>query len=138
MATIAWKPYYSVGDASIDAEHKQVLSFFDNLHYALDTGRERDELKRLLNCLLRYTMTHFKHEEQMMLACGYPDFENHKSLHDQMQKRTAALCANVNLITARDLLGILKAWWCDHIQAEDKCYVPYLNVATGPQLAGTT
>ena len=34
-----------------------------------------------------------------------------------------------HLVTGRDLLSFLKEWWINHIQAEDKCYVPYLSAA---------
>jgi hemerythrin len=44
-----------------------------------------------------------------------------------MRRRTAGLRANVTLVTGRDLLSFFKEWWTDHIQAEDKCYVPYLS-----------
>jgi hypothetical protein len=33
---------------------------------------------------------------------------------------------NANLITGRNLLLLLKEWWCNYIQQEDKKYVPYL------------
>jgi hemerythrin len=128
-AYVTWKPYYSVGEESLDAQHKQILSMVNDLYAAMDAGREHDELKRLLDRMLLYALGHFKHEEQMMLACDYPDFNNHKAQHDQMRRRTAGLRANVNLVTGRDLLCFLKDWWISHIQGEDQCYVPFLSAA---------
>jgi hemerythrin len=124
-----WKDFYSVGEESLDAQHRQVLALINDLHEARSAGREYAELAALLDRMVLYTTNHFKHEEQMMQACGYPDFDNHKVLHDQMRRRTAGLRENVTLVTGRDLLSFLKDWWTNHIQAEDKCYVPYLSAA---------
>jgi hemerythrin len=132
---VTWKDFYSVGEHSLDAQHRQILSILNDLYGAMDAGREYDEIKRLLDSLLRYTMTHFAHEEYVMRACGYPDFDNHKAEHDQMRRRTAGLRTNVNLVTGRDLLSFLKDWWCNHIQSEDQCYVPYVSAAA-QQLSG--
>jgi hemerythrin len=137
MATyVSWKSHYSVGENSIDAQHRQILAILNDLYVAMDTGREHEELKRLLDRLVLYTMTHFEHEEEIMRACAYPDFENHKAEHDQMRRRTTGLHANVNLMTGRDLLSFLKDWWCNHIQAEDQCYIPYLSATGHKRLTG--
>jgi hemerythrin len=122
-----WKKQYSVGDEAIDAQHKQVLAIISDLHAAIESGREYDELKDLLDRMLTYTMTHFKHEEEKMQACGFPDFANHKALHDKMSQRTADLHKHITLITGRDLLRFVKDWWINHIQSEDQCYAPYLS-----------
>jgi hemerythrin len=41
-----------------------------------------------------------------------------------------ALSQNLNLVTARDMLVLLKDWWLEHIQGEDKKYSPYLGAVT--------
>ena len=126
---VPWKDFYSVGEESLDAQHRQVLSLINDLYDARNAGREYAELAAFLDRMVLYTMNHFKHEEQMMQACGYPDFDNHKAEHDRMRRRTAGLRTNVNLVTGSDLLSFLKDWWVNHIQSEDKCYVPYLSAA---------
>ena len=126
---VSWKDHYSVGEGSLDAQHRQILSLVNDLYEARSAGREYADLAVLLDRMVLYTMNHFKHEEQIMQACGYPDFDDHKAQHDRMRRRTAGLRTNVTLVTGRDLLAFLKQWWTNHIQAEDKCYVPYLSVA---------
>lgn len=130
MATYAaWKNQYSVGDDSIDAQHKQVLATISELHAAIQASHENEALQQHLDRMINYTITHFKHEEQKMQACGFPDIENHKVLHDTMRRRTEDLRRNMTLVTGRDLLRFLKDWWINHIQGEDQCYVPYLSAA---------
>ena len=126
---VTWKDYYSVGEDSLDAQHKQIISMINDLYVAMETGKENAERERLLDQMVKYTMSHFQREEQIMQACGYPDLENHKEEHDKMRRRTLALRTNLKLVTAHDLLSFLKEWFIKHIQAEDKCYVPYVSVA---------
>ena len=46
MATyVAWKPYYSVGDSSLDAEHQQILAAIDGLYAAMSTCEENAKSK---------------------------------------------------------------------------------------------
>ena len=126
---VPWKEVYSVGDPSIDAQHKQVLLMINELRDAIQTDNEHEKVKRLLDRMVLYTINHFNHEEQVMKACSYPDFDNHKAKHDQMRQRTEGLRINLKLVTGHDVSRFLKDWWTNHIMAEDQCYVPYLNAA---------
>ena len=126
---VSWKEFYSVGDPSIDAQHKQFLLLINELHDAIRAGNEHEKLKSLLDRMVLYTMNHFQHEEQLMQACGYPDFDNHKAEHDQMRRYTEGLRTNLNLVTGQDVSRFLRDWWINHIMAEDQCYIPYLSAA---------
>jgi hemerythrin-like metal-binding protein len=128
-AYVAWKPYYSVGDPSLDAEHQEILRLLDELYTSITAGQENAKTKDVLNRLTQYTLTHFKHEEQAMREGGFPGFAAHKAIHDRMRRRTVDLRANIGLVTGQDLLYFLKDWWTNHIQVEDKAYAPYLGVA---------
>ena len=130
---ISWKDFYSVGEESLDAQHKQIVAILDDLYHVVHVGGEQAEFKRLLDRLLQYTVAHFEHEEQMMQACGFPDFDNHKAEHDQMRRRTLAYREHLELITAHDLLRFLKEWFTEHVRAQDQCYVPYLSAAARQQ-----
>jgi hemerythrin-like metal-binding protein len=127
---ITWKDYYSVGEDSLDAQHQQIIGMINDLYVAMETRTAHVERQKLLDLLVQYTMTHFQHEEEVMQACKYPDFTNHKAEHDKMRRRTLAFRTNLSLVTAHDLLSFLKEWWTTHIQSEDRCYSPYLSVAT--------
>ena len=126
---IAWKDYYSVGDESLDAQHKQLLGIINELYSAIEQGADRLAVRPILDRLLQYTLTHFKHEEEVMSAHDYPGLAQHKAFHDKMRQRTIDYCENADLVTGRDLFSFLKQWWCNHIQEQDKDYAPYLKVA---------
>jgi hemerythrin len=124
-----WKSIYSVGDESIDSQHKQILALISDLHTAIEENGGFTGLEEPLDRLVAYTMTHFRNEEHVMKACSFPDFQNHKALHDQMRRRTEELRKNITLVTPADLLRFLKDWWTNHIRTDDQCYVPYISVA---------
>ncbi len=126
---IAWKPYYSVGDPSLDAEHQQIIKLVGELYASIAAGRENTKTKEILDQLVQYTITHFRHEEHAMRECGFANFDAHKAVHDRMRQRTLDLRTNMSLVTAQDLLRFLKDWWLNHIQVNDKEYAPYIGVA---------
>ncbi len=124
---IAWKDYYSVGDESIDAQHKRILSYINELYTAMQQGMDRKAIKPILDRMAQYAVDHFLHEEEVMRLHDYPDAVRHKAQHDKMRQQTLALRDNADLMTGRDLLVFLKDWWCNHIQEEDKKYAPFLR-----------
>lgn len=125
---IVWKDYYSVGDESLDAQHKQIIGIINELYEAMQQGVDHRAVAPFLDRLIQYTINHFRHEEECLLAHQYPDFAQHKALHDKMRQKTAAWRENADIVTGRDLLVFLKEWWCNHIQDQDKKYAPYLKV----------
>jgi hemerythrin len=124
---VTWQPFYSVGDASLDEEHKRILGIIEDLRLAIETGNERGQVQDILNRLTHYTMTHFEHEEKVMKACGFPRFDAHKVMHDEMRRRTLDLKAMPDSIAGGDLLQFVRNWWVRHIQNQDKAYAPYLD-----------
>jgi hemerythrin len=128
---VEWKPFYSVGDAGLDDEHKRLLSIIDDLHTAIHAGNEREEVQVVLDSLTQYTMSHFDHEEQVMRSCGYPRFDAHRGMHEEMRRRTLELKTTPDLVAARDLLQFVRNWWVRHIQNQDKDYSPYIDAVVG-------
>jgi hemerythrin len=125
-----WREDYSVGNDSIDEEHKQILELINDLHRVVVLQRREDSVavNSVLEQLMHYTVRHFQHEEEIMRACGYPGLEEHKALHGRLRRRTAAMRTNMFLVTDRDMLSYLKEWWHHHIIQQDQGYAPYLSV----------
>jgi hemerythrin len=131
-AYVAWKPFYSVDDPSLDAQHKQIIEMINELYAAVEQAENRPAPKRLLKRLRQYTMAHFEAEEEVMQRLDYPGLAEHKALHDRLRRRTADLEAHPDAITGRDVLQFMKEWWLEHIQGEDKKYAPYVKTPSRP------
>ncbi|HBO45942.1 MAG TPA: hemerythrin [Planctomycetaceae bacterium] len=129
---MVWRPAYSVGSASIDNQHKQIIQIINDLHEAMGEGDESAALRPLVERLLAYTDMHFEFEEQVMEECGYPDLEYHRHQHDELRHRTEDLQRYLGLVTGPDLFYFLREWWLDHIQEVDRRYSAYLKAAVLP------
>jgi len=88
---VEWKPFYSVGDATIDDQHKTLSRHHRRPVSATQAGHEPVVVREIVERLVAYTMTHFEHEEHVMWECGYPDFDAHKV----MPQRDAAAIARI-------------------------------------------
>ena len=130
MQLVAWNDAYSVGNMSLDEQHKQILAMINELYTAIKEGHDREAVEPLLRRLWQYIEAHFSDEEQFMREHDYPDFEYHKSLHDRLRSRTAVYLENPNHVVGENLLRFLKSWWLEHIQEEDQQYTPYARMAT--------
>ncbi len=126
---ITWKSYYSVGEPSLDNQHKKILALVSEVYEAVERRDDDAAVRRVLKELSRYALTHFRYEEQLMRDCGYPHVAEHSALHEEFRQRARAWEAEANLLTARDLLLFLKQWWVGHIQSEDKKYMPCFRPA---------
>ncbi len=78
---IPWTPDLAVGIPEIDQQHQELFARLERLVRGILEG-DRDEVKRLLDFLGDYVVTHFGAEERWMIESGYPDFAAHKGEHD--------------------------------------------------------
>ena len=79
---IEWRDSLSIGVEEIDNQHKQLLSHFDQLLKACESGKGVDELKSLLGFLDGYVIKHFGDEERLQRLHRYPGYSTHKLEHD--------------------------------------------------------
>jgi len=61
---VPWKDLYSVGEDTLDAQHRQILALINDLYDARNAGREYADLAALLDRMVLYTMSHFQHESR--------------------------------------------------------------------------
>lgn len=127
---VRWMESYSVSDDTIDAEHRRLLDIINDLYAEKATGRGSDALAGILDQLEEYTRSHFAHEEDVLRECSYPQYDDHKRLHDEMVSRTRVIRAQYRAGQTGlpdDLLLFLRDWWVNHITRLDKQYATYLS-----------
>ena len=90
LKAVTWSGQYSVGVASIDAEHQKLIGLLNDLHAAMMTGQGEPSWEGL-DGLSAYTMTHFAHEEGLMRLHSYPAYLPHKAEHDKLIKQVKSL-----------------------------------------------
>ena len=121
---IEWRESLSIGVDDIDNQHKQLLSHFDQLLKACETGKGIDELKRLLGFLDGYVIKHFRDEEGIQRLHRYPGYATHKLEHDSFVARLDSLkqeiaTEGVALHHVIETNHLLLTWLIHHISTVD-------------------
>ncbi|WP_130470962.1 bacteriohemerythrin [Candidatus Magnetaquicoccus inordinatus] len=124
-----WKQEYSVKIASLDDDHKQLLSITLDLFKSLQKVQNKNELAKMLDDLAAYTIYHFEREEGMMKKHAYPALEPHLREHAMMKEKLAEFqtaLQNDSIEAAKKLLRFLQEWLVKHINTTDKAYTEFL------------
>jgi hemerythrin len=121
-----WRESLAIGVEEIDNQHKELIRRFDDLLSACgEGGKGMAELKGLLTFLDDYIVEHFRDEEKLQESSGYPEFEEHKKLHDAFIERIFELQNEILIegMAVHHVLetnNILLKWLINHISVEDK------------------
>ena len=126
MPTIEWTKELSVGIHEIDEQHKKWVEIINELHHALMCFKGNDDLKKtLIKEMADYTDYHFSEEEKYMQEIAYPNYENHKNIHEWFKVKINQLKGAVTSgerVLAREIMKVLQHWLVGHIMKEDKYY----------------
>ncbi len=127
--TMAWEPRFGVGHDGIDADHERLFTLFNDFVTVVNDDREDSEIQSVLRDLLEYTDYHFDREERLMKRYGYPDYEQHKLMHDafvrQLHDVNNALDAGGE--KGAFVLSVLGKWLTGHILGVDKKLGAYIG-----------
>ncbi|QSA96057.1 bacteriohemerythrin [Methylococcus sp. EFPC2] len=130
MTLLTWtKEQFGTNIAKSDEEHQTIFALVNQLVDHVTSGN-RQAVGKQLDALIDFVVKHFKMEEDLMQANGYPDFAAHKAKHDEL----VATCADLQKkfhagqaeVTA-DTAVFVKDWLYHHIPNVDKHYGPFLN-----------
>ncbi|MCX6136111.1 MAG: bacteriohemerythrin [Ignavibacteriales bacterium] len=129
MLFIEWRPEFSVGIPTIDAQHVKLVQLINKLYDGMMRGSGQNVLGGVLGELEQYAKTHFALEERLLNGFGYPEYRQHKAEHDKL---TTQVDQYVNAYDAgkgqlsMEVLMFLKNWLENHILATDKQYSHFL------------
>lgn len=131
MALFDWKPEYSVEIASIDAQHKKLVDFINELHDAMRAGKGAEALGKVLKGLVDYTKNHFAAEEKLMAEHGYADLAAHKAEHEALLEKVGEVTAKFEQSKGSgltiDVMNFLRDWLTKHILGTDRKYSAHLK-----------
>lgn len=131
MPLMSWNDKMSVGVDAFDNDHKKLVAMLNDLFEAVQAGKGKDALGKILDGLVSYTKEHFAREERQMQQHAYPDFAAHKKEHDDLAKQVLEVQKKYNsgqtATLSMEVMNFLKNWLIKHIQGSDKKYGPFMN-----------
>lgn len=129
MPLFNWSTQYETGILLVDTQHKKLVDAINTLHDAMKEGKGKEKIESTLNFLVEYTVLHFSAEEKLMQQKNYPDFNNHKKVHDKLVDEVKEIKAKylAGKILPMQVSTFMSDWLKNHILGTDKKYVPYLK-----------
>lgn len=122
---VVWKEEYSVGIASLDNDHKKLISLLNQFTTAYDYAMSEEFEREALNDLINYTKYHFEREEQLLEQHDYADFAAHKAQHKKMIEQVTSFMDLYNdkgHDALNEISEFLSNWLINHINGTDKEY----------------
>jgi hemerythrin len=129
-----WKEKYNVGVPVIDQQHKElferVTTFVETLRSQKDWSEKVDQVNATLAFMKEYVVTHFADEEAYQRKIGYPGYEAHKKIHQDMVRYVGEVAAQYEQAgfveqPMHQFAGKLLAWLINHVVAEDQKIADY-------------
>jgi len=128
----AWKNFWSVGNAIIDSEHKNLLEMAYNIESIIKKGDISAVLQELEQ-FEYWLCDHFENEEEIALAVNFDFFKNgleHQNLLEEFHRMKDELMAYGNTLpasAAKRYSHFLDEWLVAHILKEDMLMKPLLQ-----------
>lgn len=131
MSLLVWRDSLAIGCAEVDADHQELVGHVNRLFEAIEDKTDDKVVGTLLLDLVKYTKQHFNREEKAMLAAGYPGYQAHKKVHDELAAQVMVMAERFVREGAqsvkRELVTFLANWLVEHIIKEDRKIAPYLK-----------
>jgi len=132
MSVITWRRQLSVGQPSIDEDHKHLIEYLNELDAALNSRSFMPvRVAKILMKLLEYTQQHFAREEKIMQAVHYPKFEEHVRQHHEAVRTLSELSAvftrDPTHQNAERIYTFTADWLVHHIIMQDTQLTPYVR-----------
>jgi hemerythrin len=84
MQLLQWKPSFTLGIASVDTEHRDMINTINRVYATLEDEHSEAEVERVLGEIHAQISAHFALEERLMRAAGYAEYAQHKDSHEQL------------------------------------------------------
>jgi hemerythrin len=119
-----WDSSLETGYERVDNQHRQLVAAVNNLMEASKGGKGDRAVMDTLEFLTGYAIKHFADEEKLQLDYDYPDYPNHKRIHDDFKVTVEELTQRVvKEGPTTELIDIVSSaigsWLLNHIKGDD-------------------
>lgn len=135
MAKLVWSADLNTGIDVIDRQHQRIVDYINELDDARTSSHKREDVGKIIDETVDYTLSHFAFEESMQEEAHYPFLKAHKKVHELFVSKVANLQERFGLgeDVADELHKMLFTWLYNHIKRDDADYVEIVkkNIAQG-------
>ena len=129
---IAWKEDYELGNSFVDSQHKRLFELVNNIGKSCRENDDIGSLCETLDFLLQYTIQHFSDEEALQIKYEFPEYENHKKLHEEFEAAVSEKVSEFKKTGSTEELNdtvneIVITWLVNHILKEDMKIGTYIK-----------
>ncbi|MBF0220043.1 MAG: hemerythrin family protein [Gammaproteobacteria bacterium] len=133
--TILWRDQMSVGNNSIDSDHRYLICLVNMVELCLQTPEDKEMLMGVFDMLLSYTQEHFSRESKMQYQMKYNRYDIHRVEHqnlivdaERIRKELESMDTPAKIEReAKRIVTFLRAWLVNHVLKEDMLMRPYLT-----------
>jgi len=93
---LTWRPAYKCGNVLIDDQHRALFDDANKLLTAVLSDLPADQVTALIDVLIRDIVQHFKDEEAIIMAAGFPDALAHAAIHCDLVDKAVNLVSSFN------------------------------------------
>ena len=129
-----WDSTLETGYEKVDNQHKQLVAAVNSLMEASAGGKGDNAVMGTLEFLTSYAVKHFADEEKLQVQYQYPDYLNHKRIHDDFKGVVGEFVQRVNeqgptqeLIN--EVSSAIGAWLLNHIKGDDFRMAAFVKAA---------
>ena len=122
MSLIEWHDSFSVGVASVDHEHRELIALINALDEDAAAGCDAGQVIAALGEIYVNIAAHFALEEKVMLDSGYPEYTAHKTDHEALLDQLRDIMDRVEddgSYERERLSRELGAWFTEHFSTFD-------------------
>jgi len=133
---IAWDDSFLTGNALVDMQRQKAFERLSDLVRLCEDGSETENLYDTIMFLVNQTIRHLAAEEALMTEYDYPDFENHKQMHENYRATVGELEQRFKMNRSseelsKDVNKTIVRWLATHIRQEDIKICEYIRSASG-------
>ena len=129
-----WDSSLESGYDKVDNQHKQLVVAVNNLMEASKSGKGDAAVMETLDFLTGYAVKHFSDEEKLQVDYNYPDYLNHKRIHDEFKGKVGEIVQKVRKEGPSELIisevsSTIGAWLLNHIKGDDFRMAAFVKAA---------
>lgn len=126
---LQWREQLSVGNNLIDADHQRLIEIISVAEICLGSC-DRGALFQVLDELAQYGEQHFKREEALARAVGYPKSDQLHRSHEQLVAELTLFKSQIGDTLTEEVTGhiatFLHDWFINHVIKEDLPMKPWM------------